>query len=1544
MDLFEVTVVQRARPELGYLTSLAVGDDLIVAAGGTTSQAPTVLASSNARHFEARTTPRQLGLRDIVIDGDALWTCGEYGQLAVSRDRGESWKLIDTSTDACLFGLVVAEDGALWVCGNAGFFARVQDDRLERVDLGTSTRLAALYCLRDEVIAIGADGVIYRWRAGAVTRVETGATKPLTGLAITKRNTWLVTGDGGFIARSPDGQWFSRARSGVEVDLEAIAALDGRVVIVGDRGLILQSRDEGRTWQQIDTDDTTHLWSIEPFGTGALIGGDNGLVLKLAARGDRTWQDRVNVFGGARALDAVFARGPDGFVVGESVYSPLYGVALPPPITRADLKDLHIEPVSLDGFEARILRDQQDDLATSLTDAFCGTCRIGSQGNGDSYHLELYEWDGPQQVLHFDHDAHAFTGVVADSLDSFVFHAALLHAHEHHELSDQAYEAGLRELQSRVAPSLDARRRDTEFFFYRSRWITAVLDNTEMADIPTLFMADFNQIVPAEQLPARFEACEKVIPTALYSMWRAYLFDEPELPRYVELGRQHKAGLVRDAATLIDELLSGRNEVGTIHDMRARLAAFRALDLDPRRADARRIEAEARAVLDDARRKAVEAELESGSFAELAWRWLDDRVAHRALLAKLDGRDEISMVEELPALPDDERALVITRLAQTLSPELEAILVGSLVRNDDLAGALPDRAPVAEATEEEGELAPGWDAIDAALAPLYGGAEPHAHFGAIVPYSLGGKDPIHGLSVYLREDHFHIITYGFTDLFIKESDDEDVSGFGFELTMRVARRSDETTAPMWPLSFLQNLARYVFSTGNRFDVGHKMGLNGPMAEGTDTKISAIIFAKDPELGEPINSPFGSATFLQVVGITDDEYALAQEWITSGLIEILRGRNRLLLTDLARDSVLADPTVAAAVHALVEEEGSSEDMSFAGDMEIIRDQDGNTVGVKGAFDADQVFVTADAESDESDALDEDHVDDDTDDDDHDDAADVPDEVEPSYEDSRRHAMQMSAVGVDEDVDELDKAEGAPEPPFAPPEAFVKNLRDATEDRPRAKGTRPFRATDDDIDDDNIDDDGIDDDDVGHDDVDSGHDHERADRGRAIASLAADVLREQAKLGRLDPRGIDKLVPLLTVASRFEARRHAVVEILGAARARTAVDALIDIARTTKPDSIAKSDLLTATVAALGNIGDSAAVPVLTDIVTANTAQYDACRAAAVDALLACTRTPNVPVEALLTAVRERGDADTLPAMLFAIGRLGRQTPEVQARTKQALIDVDLSGEDPILLLAREGALVMLGESPSRDLKRLLHECLTALDYDHETTADKLRVALQVAELVPYVVDALDLTWLTTFSEPDIRARAHALLVRLGRPLAPALVHDRYSVRSLGDEDVTELIREARIVGRAALIAEAARRKLREAVPAIIDACHDVISRARHGAQNLLDPDTRILEAAVPFLRRHLDAQVISLFDRMLRHPNYHVKWELMQKPPVDDRLIAGMFHVLGERWGWQEQAAKAWLANFQGTPEYELERRRVPTPPPYVPDDPGETNDDDQDMN
>src|SRR5262249_40790559 len=132
--------------------------------------------------------------------------------------------------------------------------------------------------------------------------------------------------------------------------------------------------------------------------------------------------------------------------------------------------------------------------------------------------------------------------------------------------------------------------------------------------------------------------------------------------------------------------------------------------------------------------------------------------------------------------------------------------------------------------------APGWDAIDAALRPIYGDIEPY-HVGTVVSYMLGGPDPIHGISAYKNLDpvpYWHFITYGFTELWAKETNDPDVSGYGFELTFRLTCKAKDKKPPNWAFSFLQNLGRYVFETGNTFGPGHTLPLNGPIEQGADT--------------------------------------------------------------------------------------------------------------------------------------------------------------------------------------------------------------------------------------------------------------------------------------------------------------------------------------------------------------------------------------------------------------------------------------------------------------------------------------------------------------------------------------------------------------------------------------------------------------------------------------------------------------------------------------------------------------------------------------
>ena len=40
-----------------------------------------------------------------------------------------------------------------------------------------------------------------------------------------------------------------------------------------------------------------------------------------------------------------------------------------------------------------------------------------------------------------------------------------------------------------------------------------------------------------------------------------------------------------------------------------------------------------------------------------------------------------------------------------------------------------------------------------------------------------------------------------------------ISGFGFELTLRLKREEDDTCPPTWPAALMQSLARYVFKSG-----------------------------------------------------------------------------------------------------------------------------------------------------------------------------------------------------------------------------------------------------------------------------------------------------------------------------------------------------------------------------------------------------------------------------------------------------------------------------------------------------------------------------------------------------------------------------------------------------------------------------------------------------------------------------------------------------------------------------------------------------------
>jgi len=228
--------------------------------------------------------------------------------------------------------------------------------------------------------------------------------------------------------------------------------------------------------------------------------------------------------------------------------------------------------------------------------------------------------------------------------------------------------------------------------------------------------------------------------------------------------------------------------------------------------------------------------------------------------------------------------------------------------------------------------APGWSALDERMRAVYEAA-PDVFFEATDPKAAGGDDPLEGIAAYRATDpvpHWHLIALGLSELFDKRWNKPEISGWGFELTFRVARDPDEETPPGWALALVNSVARYVDVTGRPFAPAQHMDAFGSLDPETDSALTALCFAEDPVLGS-LETPNGFVRFLQMVGISADERALILDWDADAFMDVLVEHDPMLVTDLGRPSLLDDPVLAAQLRARSEAEGSSIGGAFVDTM-------------------------------------------------------------------------------------------------------------------------------------------------------------------------------------------------------------------------------------------------------------------------------------------------------------------------------------------------------------------------------------------------------------------------------------------------------------------------------------------------------------------------------------------------------------------------------------------------------------------------------------
>ena len=92
--------------------------------------------------------------------------------------------------------------------------------------------------------------------------------------------------------------------------------------------------------------------------------------------------------------------------------------------------------------------------------------------------------------------------------------------------------------------------------------------------------------------------------------------------------------------------------------------------------------------------------------------------------------------------------------------------------------------------EEEEEML-GWDFITQEAERIYIGQTDPKHYGALIKWRLGGPDPLDGISIYDGGDYWHFVTYGLSELYEKESDNKEWSGYGMEFTFKLKKDNYE---------------------------------------------------------------------------------------------------------------------------------------------------------------------------------------------------------------------------------------------------------------------------------------------------------------------------------------------------------------------------------------------------------------------------------------------------------------------------------------------------------------------------------------------------------------------------------------------------------------------------------------------------------------------------------------------------------------------------------------------------------------------------------
>lgn len=197
-----------------------------------------------------------------------------------------------------------------------------------------------------------------------------------------------------------------------------------------------------------------------------------------------------------------------------------------------------------------------------------------------------------------------------------------------------------------------------------------------------------------------------------------------------------------------------------------------------------------------------------------------------------------------------------------------------------------------------------WDSIVAECERVYPNQKNPKHYASLIKWCLGGNGPLDGVSVYDGGDYWHFVTFGLSELYEKETDNKDISGYGMEFTFKLKKDNykDEELELQVICSILQSIARITFTKGEIFRAyeflytGQKEGIDASR----ESNITGFITIPDNNF-RSIDSPNGRIDFIEFIGATDSELLAIQNGKLN--VKSLYAKIGSDITDYRRETVI-----------------------------------------------------------------------------------------------------------------------------------------------------------------------------------------------------------------------------------------------------------------------------------------------------------------------------------------------------------------------------------------------------------------------------------------------------------------------------------------------------------------------------------------------------------------------------------------------------------------------------------------------------------------